>query len=139
MKIVINKCYGGFGVSHKGIMRWAELKGITLYPFTEEKLHDFSNQKYIPYIEGSEIPFFGVYYATKPLTSEGKYEEDSWFWYRDIERNDPCLVQVVEEMGDEASGYLSALKIVEVPDGIEWEIDDYDGMESVQEVHQSWG
>ena len=37
-----------------------------------------------------------------------------------------------------ASGELSKLSIVEVPDDIQWEIDDYDGMESVHELHRSW-
>ena len=139
MKIVINKCWGGFGVSHKGIMRWAELKGVTLYPFVEDDPHDIRNQKYVPYVDGMEIPFHGVSYSTKPLTLEGKYEEDAYFWDHDLERNDPFLVQVVEELGDDASDSLANLKIVEVPDGIEWEIHDYDGMESVQEIHRSWG
>jgi hypothetical protein len=31
MKIVINDCYGGFGLSYEGVMRYAELKGIKLY------------------------------------------------------------------------------------------------------------
>ena len=33
MKVVINACYGGFGLSHKAIMRYAELKGFKLYPW----------------------------------------------------------------------------------------------------------
>ena len=32
MKVVINACYGGFGLSEKAVMRYAELKGLTLYP-----------------------------------------------------------------------------------------------------------
>ena len=36
-EIVINKCYGGFGLSHKAIMRYAELKGFELYCYTEKR------------------------------------------------------------------------------------------------------
>ena len=32
MKVVINKCYGGFGLSDAAMHRYAEIKGITLYP-----------------------------------------------------------------------------------------------------------
>jgi len=54
-------------------------------------------------------------------------------------RNDPILVQAVEELGTEkASGKYASLKIVEIPDDIEYEIDDYDGRESIHETHRSW-
>jgi len=54
-------------------------------------------------------------------------------------RNDPILIQVVEELGEEAaSGKLAELKIVDIPNGIKWEIDDYDGIETVHEQHASW-
>jgi len=31
MKVVINTCYGGFGLSHEAMLRYAEIKGIKLY------------------------------------------------------------------------------------------------------------
>ena len=48
-----------------------------------------------------------------------------------IARNDPTLIQIVEELGEAASGEHSLLKIEEVPDGVRFFIDEYDGMESV--------
>jgi|TARA_Y100000310_G_scaffold220623_1_gene222169 hypothetical protein len=33
MKVVINDKFGGFGLSHEAVMRYAYLKGIKLYPF----------------------------------------------------------------------------------------------------------
>jgi hypothetical protein len=59
---------------------------------------------------------------------------DQW----DIKRDDPRLVQIVEEMGSEAGGVFAELKIVEVPDDVKWEIGEYDGAEWVQEVHRTW-
>ena len=30
------------------------------------------------------------------------------------------------------------MKVVEIPDDISWEISDYDGWETVEEIHRSW-
>ena len=49
----------------------------------------------------------------------------------DIERTDPALVQVVEELGEAANGRSAALRIAEVPAGTLYRIDEYDGVESV--------
>lgn len=35
-KIVINACYGGFGLSDEAMVRYCELKGITVYPEKEK-------------------------------------------------------------------------------------------------------
>ena len=56
----------------------------------------------------------------------------------DIERNDPVLVEVVESMGSDANGVSADLKVVEVPDGVKWHIQDYDGAEWVAEDHRTW-
>lgn len=52
--------------------------------------------------------------------------------YPDVVRHDPVLVRVVEELGERAFGPYSALRIVELPDGTEYRIDEYDGLESVE-------
>ena len=57
-----------------------------------------------------------------------------------LERDNPKLVAIVEEMGIKAAnGYLSELKIVEIPADVEWTIQDYDGVEWVCEKHRTWG
>ena len=85
MKIVINRCYGGFGLSEKA------------------------------------MKFFGV--------------GSEW---PDIARNDPKLVECVEKLGEEANGMYAELKVVEIPDNVNWEIGEYDGLEWVEEVHRRW-
>lgn len=50
----------------------------------------------------------------------------------DLPRHDPRLVQVVEDLGEEACGPFADLKIAELS-GNRYIIDEYDGSESVQE------
>ncbi len=94
MKVVINDCYGGFGLSDEGVARYAEIKGITL---------------------------------------------DKDLYHRDIARDDPALVALVEENRDEYESRYASLKVVEIPDDVEWEIEEYDGKEWVAEKHRTWG
>jgi len=93
MKVVINTCYGGFGLSQNALNRYCVLKGL--------------------------VP-------------------DDEFGHWDIPRDDPCLVQVVEELGRAAHGDFASLKIVEVPDDVDWLINEYDGREWVAERHRTW-
>ena len=60
------------------------------------------------------------------------------FYPQMVERNDPNLVQVVQELGVDAETLYSELKIVEVPDDVKWHIHEYDGMEHVAEDHRTW-
>ena len=55
---------------------------------------------------------------------------DGWGGYA-IDRADPALVQVVEELGEAANGMSAALRIAELPAGTLYRIDEYDGSEDV--------
>jgi hypothetical protein len=59
-------------------------------------------------------------------------------WSKSISRDDPLLIEIVERMGPEAGGKYARLKVVEIPDGVDWEIEEYDGNEWVSEVHRTW-
>ena len=84
MKIVINKCWGGFSLSKKA------------YEYLGLEWDDFG------------------------------------FKYNDEEkRTDPKLIECVETLGDEANGRYANLKVVEIPDGTPYEIEYYDGVETV--------
>jgi hypothetical protein len=56
----------------------------------------------------------------------------------DIERTDKDLIYIVEKYKQKCDGFCSTLKIVEIPDDVDWQIDEYDGLESVEEKHRSW-
>jgi len=90
-KIVINACYGGFGLSEEAIDLYKELKN----------------------------------------TKEDIYSGD-------ISREDICLIEVIERLGYRADGRYSELKIVEIPDDVDYTIKEYDGIEWVAEVHRTW-
>ena len=51
-----------------------------------------------------------------------------------LERTDPILVQVVEELGENANSLFSELAIADVPAGTKYRIDEYDGNESVMTI-----
>lgn len=55
------------------------------------------------------------------------------------DRANPKLIECVEKLGREkASGEYACLKVVKIPDGVDWEIDDYDGIETIHEKHRVW-
>jgi hypothetical protein len=56
----------------------------------------------------------------------------------DVKRDDPYLIRIVEELGKKVNNRFSELKIVEIPDDIEWDICEYDGQEWVAEKHRVW-
>jgi hypothetical protein len=131
-KIVYNACRGGFGLSHKGIMRYAELKGITLYAGNEYAVDlnhgsAFNTYTTIPYNE-----FLSIY---EECRKERNFSRSNalMFRVRDIARTDPVLVQVVEELGIEASDQYAELRIVELPAGTRYRIKENDnGYETVE-------
>lgn len=53
-------------------------------------------------------------------------------------RSLPKLVSAVETLGRESWGRFAELRVVEIPDGIEVEIESYDGMETIHEKHRTW-
>lgn len=88
-KVVINNCFGGFGLSKEA---YAELG----------------------------IPW------------------DNYGYEYNEKRDDPKLVEVVEKLGDKANGSHARLKIVEIPDDVEYTIEEYDGREHIAESHRTW-
>lgn len=140
MKIVINRCYGGFSLSRKGVIKYLELKGEKAYFYeqTKFKLRDGINlyEKIDPFQTDSNI-FIHIFTSNKG-NSFKELNYDDYFSEYDICRTDPNLIRTVEELGDEAGGRFSRLMVVEIPDDIEWEIWDEDGLETIHEKHRSW-
>jgi hypothetical protein len=112
-KIVINKSYETFCVSHKALLRLRELG-------QREALQETDRGAYWPQAATPREPSLNQYGALIP-------------------RDDEKLVRVVEELGEEANGHCAELKIVEIPHDVAWEIEKTDGVEHVSVVHRTWG
>lgn len=112
-KIVYNSCYGGFSLSKAAILRYAELKGITLYRRTDDRFK-------------SPADHYISWYLDEACT---KHWSD---W--DLNRADTVLAKVVEELGAAANGRYAELRIADVPAGTLYRIDEYHGYETVMTV-----
>lgn len=80
--------------------------------------------------------FFGIQPDSRPPYNEilGLPGNAHTSW-----RAHPRLIAALEEFGlEKASGVISRLKIVEIPDGVTWRIDDYDGLEVIREESRVW-
>ena len=83
MQVVINRCYGGFGLSAKA----------------EETL-------------------------TTLLGEDG---------FNEMERHSPLLVSLVKNMGERANGSFAKLEVCDIEDGLDYDVEEYDGYESITE------
>jgi hypothetical protein len=103
-KVVINTCYGGFGLSKQACELYAERKGLKV---------------------GKWNANWGFF-------------ENGDFYDREIPREDPILIEIVEELGAAASSQYSDLKVVNVPEDANWGVEEYDGKEWIAETHRTW-
>lgn len=149
MKVVISNKFGGFGLSHAATMRYAELKGITLYPWLDEITKKVYGER-----ATLDNPTVCIHYTTVPEeeyerlqaidmgkpVKAGRFHDSGsvYFSCRELERTDPLLIKVVEELGDKANSRFSNLVIVEIPDDVEYDIEEYDGNEHIAESHRTW-
>ena len=117
MKIVINSDFGGFGLSDEAIEMYGAAKKLNLKGVKDTQFPDFGFVHY--YIDGIQ-------------------DNEHYFSDRSIERNDRELVAVVEALKERANGKYASLKIVEIPEGVDWYIEEYDGSEWVAEKHRTW-
>lgn len=60
------------------------------------------------------------------------------FNVRDMDRHDPLLIQLVEELGEEVNTRYSNLQIIEIPDDADYVIEEYYGLENIAEKCRKW-
>lgn len=108
MKVVINSCYGGFGVSQEGLQWLVDNKHWSTG--------------------------FGA------LLEKDDNKETLYLTDRDAVdlRTNKNLIEMIETLGKIANAQFANLKVIEVPDDVEFEIEEYDGLEHIAEKHRTW-
>lgn len=109
MKVVINACFGGWSMSEEA----GNELGIVFKPTV------LSN---------------GAVLNSPMWRSVSLYQLEE----KGYSRTHPKVVEVVERMGEKASGCFSKLTVIDIPDDVEWEVEEYDGYERIDEVHRTW-
>lgn len=138
VKIVINTCFGGFGLSDDAVVAYGKRKGLTVYIERVNSL--YSEYWLLPAAERPRALQDGEFQAMtqdERAAHNARYSA-SHLSVRDIKRDDADLVAVVEEMGEAANDQFSKLVVVEIPDDVQWEISEYDGSEHIAEQHRTW-
>jgi len=126
-KIVINACFGGFGLSDKACEKlineynWKVIDADVLYNLSDEEIEKLGKHLIIRDERSILTKLYRI-----PYHLSGEI------------RDDPDVVAVVEELRREANAKCAELKVVEIPDDVEWEIEEYDGNEWVSEKHRRW-
>jgi hypothetical protein len=124
VKVVINTCFGGFGLSHAALLKLLDCGHVNSY----------EPQEY--YGRGAWQAWFAEdQHRGWLLVHNGRIISDD---HRGEHRDCPRLVAVIEELGAAANGEHADLKVVEIPAGVHWEIDEYDGREHIAERHRTW-
>lgn len=134
MKIVISENYL-FDISVKGVKRYAEIKGIKLYPYYQNILA-LSPPREADIDQDDDYCINWCTQRLEPLTNEEFFKHMFFPW--DIERNDPALVQMVEELGEDANTSYSRLKIIEIPDDVDFKIIHCSDAEIVVDKNRVW-
>ena len=134
-KIVYNACYGGFSLSDAAVLRYAEIKGVTLYPEEEPRSGGLVTHWTVPKGEREKHMLQGKAWDASTMEqriASNAYYSDHVIYSLDLKRDDPVLVQVVEEMGEAANGMCAKLRIAELPTGTAYRISGYDGFEGIE-------
>ena len=135
-KVILSKCFGGFGLSKEAYELYAKKKGISVFHYTQENL----KKEIYTYATDDNRTF--DFYFTKDF-GDNVYISDEDFkeYFLNLDekfREDKTLIEVVEELGEKANAFYSNLKIVEIPDDLDYVIDNYDGIETLHQKVKEW-
>ena len=133
-KVVYNAKYGGFSLSKKAVQRYWEIKGQQVWIEDDKECPSLGlwSVWLVPPEERLKPKNTEEFYAmsfSERVAYNQACSAQTWY-YSNVDRHDPILVQVVEELGDKANGEYAKLRIAQVSGP--YRIDEYDGFESVE-------
>lgn len=138
MKIILNKCFGGFSVSKEATLLYAKKKGYEVFAYRRCGSSLNNLRKINPLHCDNLMDLFVIKDYGEYVVSDIPWKEEKVLCIESGYREDEILIEVVEELGEKANGSSAELKVVEIPDGLDYVIDDYDGMETLHERVQEW-
>jgi hypothetical protein len=127
-KVVYNACYGGFGLSREACERYWELQGKEVWIEDGDFMGMFTVWLVSPEERVVQKDWRSMTQDER-IDFHQRYSKQTWY-HRGVDRHDPILVQVVEELGEKANGECAKLAIDEISGP--YRIDEYDGFESVK-------
>jgi len=137
MKILLNKCFGGFTISSDAYSLYCEKKNIECHFYKENSWNILQK---CTFEQVQKDPY--CYCVSKDLGNRADYNTLSKYIIKDPRdydlRTDKTWIEVVEELGEKVDTWASNICVIEIPDGIEYEIHDYDGFETVYEKGRCW-
>lgn len=132
-KVIINSCYGGFSLSKEAVKLYVKKANLKLYSDNGEDYFTIPVEEYKKKLNEENR----LYKEDKPSFTGYHSNKYAWSSYK-ISREDPILVDIVEKLGADAFGSYSKLKIIEIPDDVEYFIEEHDGWEYIAEKHRKW-
>lgn len=151
MKIVLNSKHSYLHESPILIQKYAEAMGKSVYfyqkisdwkvPYNEEKYKKINIDR-IKMSWPGDYEMYNINYSFDDLGNEEIginifYDGTHIFWMFDVKRNNPYLIQAIEELNNiEPTEWV----IIEIPDDVKWYVDtdeEIDG-EFIREVHRIW-
>ncbi len=143
MKIVINDDFGGFGVSTDVLIELVKRNAKCIKSMTLQEYYCGSTKKHIDWQENWQHDLEKYEQKEEFLAHNWDFNvyKDGLLYFIDKAnetRTDKDLIEVIETLGEKSFGKHANLKVIEIPDNIEYEIHEYDGLESIHEKHRSW-
>lgn len=135
IKIVINVQHGGFHLSTEAVKYLIKINSPLIKKYRLEEWTRTPEETRAEFIKNVGDGF------KEHKWLEGVFLKDDIVYgpqVDDTERAHPDLVEVVDKLGDKASGRYSKLRIIEIPADVDWVIEEYDGYEWVAEKHREW-
>ena len=80
---------------------------------------------------------FGGFNISEEATTIYENLSNKEYVNREVSRSDPFLIEAIQKAKN-PNGICADITIVEIPDDVKWQIEEYDGSEWIAEVHRTW-